>query len=310
MGKNKSIVIALGVAGIVIVALLGYMFLFREEPQPVPVVQQPVAPVEVPVEEPEPVPEPEVEPEPELVSEPPEVVSEPAAVVSEPAEVVSEPPAVVSEPEPVVVEEEQRPLFALPAIIDSDQLIRDGVASLSGHGGITDWLGVDELIRKFVVLVDNVARGNIPRQHVPFLTPRGKFTVTAGNEEVQYLDERSYSRYDLVTEIFISLDTHKAVEFYSLVKPLFHEAFVDLGYPNRRFEDMIFISIGRLLETPDLPQPIALVQPSVMYKFANPRVERLSPAQKQLIRMGPKNTKVIKEKLSEIALELRKAMEN
>lgn len=72
---------------------------------------------------------------------------------------------------------------------------------------------------------------------------------------------------------------------------------------------MIFIGIGRLLETPDLPQPIKLVRPSVMYKFANPRVERLSAAQKQLIRMGPKNIKVIKEKLSEVALELRKMLE-
>jgi len=297
MVENKSIFIALGVVGLLIVAVFSYMFLFDEAE----VVQQP-APVPVPTPVVEPEPEPEVQaPEPEPVQEPePELVSRP---IQEP---VLEP-----EPEPVIVEEEeQQPLFVLPAMVDSDQLIRDGVASLSGHGGIADWLAIDELIRKFVVLVDNVARGTVPRQHVAFLTPRGKFTVKGDDGETHYLDEKSYSRYDLVTEIFISLDTRRAVEFYSLVRPLFEQAFKDLGYPNRRFEDMIFIGIGRLLETPDLAQPIKLVRPSVMYKFANPRVERLSPAQKQLIRMGPKNTSVIKEKLSEIALELRKALQN
>lgn len=289
MVGNKSILIALGVVGIVVIAVLSYLFLFPDEEQPVQVVQQPPPiPVESPITEPEPEPEPVLEPAPATEPEP-----EPEPVL-----------------EPVVVEEPQQPLFVLPAIADSDQLIRDGVASLSGHGGIADWLVVDELIRKFVVLVDNVARGNVPRQHVAFLTPRGKFEVQGDDEEIHYIDEKSYSRYDLVTEIFISLDARRAVEFYTLVKPLFQQAFNDLGYPNRRFEDMIFIGIGRLLETPDLPQPVKLVRPSVMYKFANPRVERLSAAQKQLIRMGPKNTKVIKEKLSEVALELRKALEN
>jgi len=300
MLENKPVLIAFGVVGVLVVALLGYLLFFSEDEQPVQIAQQPVpSPVEISEPEPEPLlqPEPIVEPEPMVESEP---VLEPEPILE---------PEPMPEPEPIIVEEEQQPLFVLPAMAESDQLIRDGVTNLTRHGGITDWLVVDELIRKFVVLVDNVARGNVPRQHIAFLTPRGKFAVTKISEETHYLDEKSYSRYDLVTEIFISLDTRRAVEFYSLIRPLFQQAFNDLGYPNRRFEDMMFIGIGRLLETPDLPQPIKLVRPSVMYKFANPRVERLSAAQKQLIRMGPKNTKVIKEKLGEIALELRKSLE-
>ena len=301
MIDNKTKLIALGVVGVLILALLGYLFLFSEEEQPVRVVQQPEpTPLQTPVDEPEPEP---------VVPDPvPEPVLMPEAVLAAEPELVSV-PVVAPEPEPVAAPQEQQPLFVLPAMSESDQLIRDGVTSLTDHGGITDWLIIDELIRKFVVLVDNVARGNVPRQHIGFLAPRGKFAVTGAMDETHYIDEKSYSRYDLVTEIFISIDTRRAVEFYTLVKPLFQQAFEELGYPDRRFDDVMFIGIGRLLETPDVPQPIELVQPSVVYKFANPRVERLSAAQKQLIRMGPKNTRVIKEKLSEVALELRAALE-
>jgi hypothetical protein len=42
-----------------------------------------------------------------------------------------------------------------------------------------------------------------------------------------------------------------------------------------------------------------------MYKFEDPKLESLSAAQKQLIRMGPRNTLLLRTKISEIALELR-----
>ncbi|HJP51042.1 MAG TPA: DUF3014 domain-containing protein, partial [Pseudomonadales bacterium] len=76
-----------------------------------------------------------------------------------------------------------------------------------------------------------------------------------------------------------------------------------------KFDDAIFKAIGRLLETPVITQPIRLVQPVVMFEFEDQRLESLSAAQKQMIRMGPKNTGVIQAKLSEVALELRSVLE-
>jgi hypothetical protein len=40
------------------------------------------------------------------------------------------------------------------------------------------------------------------------------------------------------------------------------------------------------------------------YAFENPRIERLTAAQKQLARMGPRNVRTIQGKLREIALAL------
>jgi hypothetical protein len=49
---------------------------------------------------------------------------------------------------------------------------------------------------------------------------------------------------------------------------------------------------------------VHLVQPSVLYRYADERLEKLSAGQKLLIRMGPANAAVIKAKLREIQAEL------
>jgi hypothetical protein len=91
---------------------------------------------------------------------------------------------------------------------------------------------------------------------------------------------------------------------------MLQEAYDELGYPNEKFNEVVFKAIGRLLETPVINKPIRLVRPVVMYQFEDQKLESLSAAQKQLIRMGPKNTRALQVKLSEMALELRSLLEN
>ncbi|HET7131776.1 MAG TPA: DUF3014 domain-containing protein, partial [Gammaproteobacteria bacterium] len=63
--------------------------------------------------------------------------------------------------------------------------------------------------------------------------------------------------------------------------------------------------VDHLLATPDVTEPVRLVQPSVYYKYADPKLEALSAGQKLLIRMGPDNAAAVKAKLREIQAELR-----
>jgi hypothetical protein len=282
---NLPILIAMVVLGLLILGFLGYYFFAGEEPETVTITEVPVEILAPKIEvEPEVIPEPEPEPEPEFVLEPaPEPVFEP-------------------EPEPEVS-------FVLPTLQDSDQLVRDAVASLSDHTGLARWLIPAELIRKFVVLVDNVARGSVPRNHVPFLAPQGAFQVEKVSDEDYFLNVNSFARYDLVTEIFVSIDSHRAVELYVLLRPLFQEAYAEQGHENKRFDDVIFAAIGRMLETPVINPPIRLKRPIVMYEFADKKLEAMSAVQKQMVRMGPKNTSLIKAKLGEVAYELRVVLE-
>jgi len=271
--ENKPVIIALIVVGVLILGFVAY--LLTNSAPPAPVVSKPL-----PIVEPAPV---VVEPEPE------------------------------SEPLPPVAVEPETPAFILPSLNDSDQLIRDGVLSLTREEAINTWLSPAELVRKFVVLVDNVASGNVPKDAVRVLAPTGPFRVIALEDEafkpeaekVYLLDTQGYTRYDDVARVFTSLDSRRAAEFYDLLRPLFQQAYGELGYTDRQFDNMVFQAIGRMLETPVIEEPIRLVRPVVMYRFEDPRLEGLSSAQKQLLRMGPNNTRAIQVKLGDLARELR-----
>lgn len=276
MSDNKPIFITLGIVVLAIAGLVIFFMMSAEEPQPV--VQEEIA-IPAPPPEPEPEPEPEPVPEPETEHE--------------------QGPVVEVEPEP------EPPRFVLPLLDDSDQLIRDGVVSLTRHEGINAWLAPNELIRKFVAFVDNVAHGQVAKEPVRFLAPEGPFLVTPIDDETYTLDPDSYRRYDLFTEIALSIDARRAAEFYHLLNPLFQKAYGELGYGDRSFDDVMFSAIGRLLETPVVEGPIRLTRPVVMFKYEDPKLENLSPAQKQLVRMGPRNTRMLQAKIGEIAIELR-----
>ena len=282
MPENRPVLIALG---IVVLLLVGAVVWFATMREPEPVVSQPVA---VPAP-----PAPTVlEPEPPLPDPEPE---EPALPFVE---------AVSTEPEPQL--EPVEPAFVLPRLDNSDQLIKDGVASLSKHDRISDWLHRGELVRRFVVTVDNVSRGLVPRDQIAMLGPDEPFPVQpAGEEGVYLLDVRGYARYDLLTDVFTSVDARRAAEFFDLVRPLLQGAYTELGYGSAPFEEVVFRAIGWLLETPALTGPIRLTRPVVMYEFEDPKLERLSAVQKQMVRMGPRNTRAIQAKISAFALELR-----
>lgn len=274
MSENKPVLIALVVTGLALVGLLVYYFTSESDSGDSVTETVVVAP---PAVEPEPQPEPE--------------------------------PAPIPEPEPVPEAEVETPRFVLPRLDNSDQLIRDGAVSLTRHEGINGWLGSEELVRKAVAFVDNVAAGSVAREPAAALAPRGPIQVREIEEGVYVMDERSFDRYDRVTNVFLSLDTERSVEFYLLLKPLFAEAYGELGYPDGTFDQVILRAIGRLLETPDLTEPARLVRPVVMYEYQDPRLENLSAAQKQLLRMGPEHGAAVKNKLRDLARELRSAIE-
>jgi hypothetical protein len=85
---------------------------------------------------------------------------------------------------------------------------------------------------------------------------------------------------------------------------LFQQAYQELGYPKKQFNDRLVEVIDDLLEAPEAQPPIKLVRPKVMYEFDDPELEDLSAGQKLLVRMGPENAAVLKAKLREIRREL------
>lgn len=272
--ENKPIIVTLVV---VLAVIVGLIFYFVSSTDDEPVVKEEVA---IPAQQ---APPPRNEP-------PPPEPERPEPIKPDMPE---EPPA------------PEEPKFVLPRLDESDQLIRDGVVSLTRHEGINGWLAPNELVRKFVAFTDNVAHGQVAKAPVRNLAPEGPFLVKPLTAETFELDPASYDRYNEFTAVVTSMDARRAAEFYHLLRPLVQSAYGELGYGDRQFDDVVFQSIGRLLETPVIEEPIVLVRPVVMYKFQDENLESLTPVQKQLIRMGPENTRKLQNKIREIARELR-----
>lgn len=182
---------------------------------------------------------------------------------------------------------------------ESDELIRTLAGELSSHPKLAAWLMTDELIRKFVAAVDNIANGHSPRPQIDFFKPQGKFLIKEEGGEY-FVDPESFERYNIVTDVFLSLDTKGCVTLYKQLKPAIQQAYQDLGYPDGDFHNTLKKAIGELLKTPVLEENIQVEKEVITYKMIDSELERLNQAQKHLLRMGPENVRKIKTKLRDI----------
>ena len=101
-----------------------------------------------------------------------------------------------------------------------------------------------------------------------------------------------------------SIDAAGAARLYATLTPLFDEAHRELGNPDRSFDDVVEQAIVRLLNAPTLADPVPLVPRGIGYAFEHPEVERLTAAQKQLLRFGPANVRTIQAALRRIGSAL------
>lgn len=194
---------------------------------------------------------------------------------------------------------------ALPTLDDSDATSRDSLEKLFGRQAVADFLIPKDFIRHFVATVDNLPRSKLAPQLRPMRAPAGTFK-TSGAEGAWVLNESNYARYQPLIQVVQAMDVKQIDQWYRRFYPLLQEAYVSLGYPNGYFNDRVVEVINHLLATPEIQEPIELVQPNVFYQFADPQLESRSTGQKALLRMGPTNIATIKIKLRELRTEITK----
>lgn len=191
----------------------------------------------------------------------------------------------------------------VPELDESDPFVRELLRHLSMNPRVAAWLATDGLIRNFTVVVSNVAEGQTPARHVPVLRPSGAFRVMENGEDL-ILDPRSYARYNDLADAVASIDPSGTAEIYATLKPRIEEANQELGAPEGSFDRTLEQAIVRLLRTPVPEEPVRLRPVGIGYGFADERLESLTGAQKQLLRMGPRNVRMIQGSLHDIAREL------
>jgi hypothetical protein len=205
----------------------------------------------------------------------------------------------------------QQPLGGDPYAIDlppldaSDALVRELVKQISAHPRIAAWLATDNLIRNFTAAVVSVAEGKSPRTQLAVLRPSSTMRIVE-RDGSPYIDPKSYERYNAVAEAVASLDPLDAARLYATLRPRIEEAYRELGLPDTPFDRTLERAILRLLETPVVKDPVRLqpLEEGIGYGFADPRLQNLTDAQKQLLRMGSRNVLIIEGALREIAVAL------
>jgi hypothetical protein len=217
------------------------------------------------------------------------------------------PPAAASEPAVRYPVEALAPAASAPA---GPSDLPGTLADLFGRKAATTLFQLDDFPRRFVATVDNLGRAQAPSRLWPVTPAPGRFLVgRRGGSEV--IDPDNAGRYTPLVTLAETADLQRVVAAYVRLYPQFQQAYQDLGYPRRYFNDRLVEVIDLLLATPesDTPLPVHLPainspvrpeRPWVLYEFDDPALRSLTSGQKMLLRMGPVNERRMKARLAEL----------
>ena len=234
---------------------------------------------------------------------PPAVTSAPPVAAAPPALPASEPASGPQNP----VEALAPPDAALPTLAGSDDPIARALGDLLGASDIAAFLQMDGLLRRVVATVDNLGREHTPARLWPVNPTPERFAV-AGSGPVQTIGLDNAARYGALVRWIESVDMERAVALYARLYPLFQQAYEELGYPGRYFNDRLVAVIDHLLQAPEPASPVAVkltevkgdvpsTRPWVRYEFADPQLQSLSSGQKIMVRVGLENERRLKVRL-------------
>jgi hypothetical protein len=209
--------------------------------------------------------------------------------------------------EPLELAPGEGELVELPPLEESDSYF--ALALIDVFGPELETLLADEaLIDKTVATVDNLTRSRIAEKIRPVGRLSGNFIVTAaGDSGPYYLSPENYDRYKPLVAMVTGADLDELISTYRRFYPLMQEAFAQLGYPDGYFNDRVVAVLEHLLATPEPEEPVRLLQPHVLYEFADPELEALSSGQKLLLRMGPDHAAMIKAVLEDVRTRIAQA---
>lgn len=240
-------------------------------------------------------------PEPVEISTPAAPTEESADdLIAEPAETVE-----LGEPEPtepeIIEPKLVEPEPELPSLSESTDEV---LASLEAQEQVIEPIESEQLIRDAVVFVDNLRNGVVVRDAAVIDGPKGNFRVLEQDDKI-YIDPRSYDRYNTMVDWFVSLDVEVMTDLLDRYQPLVQEALAEIGYPDTAPDQVLLDAIEMLMATPSVGTVIELNDYSVMYRYADPALEALPDAQKQMLRLGPDNMRRVKLKLDALRTALQ-----
>jgi hypothetical protein len=208
------------------------------------------------------------------------------------------------------------PEAALPRLNDADARVTAALGELLGGAKSLSFLQLDGFVRRVVATVDNLVRPQAAARMWPVQPAPGRFTVAGGaggaggaSGTAATIDPANAARYGTFVAFAEAVNVERAAALYARLYPLFQEAYEELGYPGRYFNDRLIAVIDHLLQAPEPEGPVAVTlvevkgeyatpRPWTRYEFVDPELESLSSGQKILVRMGVANERRLKAQLA------------
>lgn len=231
---------------------------------------------------------PEEKPAPVVTAPPPAPL--PAPVVVEIEEPTPEPPPAV----PTPIEE------TLPLLEESDDAVRDALGDIPLGTAGQQYLMPGNIIERSASLIYLMAQGDVPYKLLPVSRPKATFPISDDGTQV-ITDPAGFERYNALIQWLESLELEPLLSSLEWFIPLFREAWSYYGEDPAAFDMAVVMTLDLVIATPEVDLSEArLIRKEAVWIFEDPAIEGLAPIQKQVLRMGPENAKILKAKAAEM----------
>jgi len=201
--------------------------------------------------------------------------------------------------------------LTLPELDQSDTFLRQLVSVLSSHPLLSRLMTTDHIVRAATLAVVQIGDGKTPATPLRVLRPSQRLTLqgpASAETSPARVDPASYRRWDDAVGALVSVDPADAAQFYVNVKPLFDEAYQELGQ-GHDFDRAIVAAVVMLAGTPEPSADPMLLRRPGYFEHDDAALRSLRPVQKQFLLIGPENrTRVLtwmRQVATNLDLELR-----
>lgn len=161
-------------------------------------------------------------------------------------------------------------------------------------------LAQGDVARRAAVLIDNLAEGASPRRQLEPLRPERPFSVLRREGGEAVIDPASYARYDPFADAIASVDARGAAKVYRSLHTVLELAYRALGYPEASLDAVTARALHRIAGAPVAEGDVPVVEREGVFAFRDERLERAPQVEKHLLRMGPRNTRLVQAKAREL----------
>jgi len=181
----------------------------------------------------------------------------------------------------------------------ADAYAREIIESVNGGKALAQFVAGDYIVERAVAIIDALRRGEVPYKLLPVGRPSKPFLISDDGLRVT-MDPSSFNRYDVFAQWVNGIDVLAIVELLNEYEQIATEALSRMGVGDFDIRSAVLAATTEILATPIAPESAELMKREANWVYMDPELEALSSLQKQVLRMGPKNSEIIQAKAREL----------